>query len=389
MGHEDSGRPHIAWTEFAWIGFVAAAILASGLRIVPTWRGFDIGGLAAVLAGGYPIFREALAHVLSRRMTMELSMTIALAAAVVIGQFFTALVILEFVLIAEVLEHLTVGQGRRAISDLLALLPQSAEARRAGGVSSVPISSLQPGDVVIVRPGGRVPVDGVVTAGHSFVDQSAITGESLPAEKAPRSEVFAGSVNQSGVLEVATERIGRDTTFGKVIEAVEHAESIRAPVQKTADRLAGYLVYFALACAGLTLAVTHNPISTISVIIVAGACGVAAGTPLAILGGIGRAARQGAVIKGGLYLEKLGQVDTVVFDKTGTLTLGNPEVVGCEPAAGADMNTLLRLAAAAERWWAIPNCSPRTASRCHGRPPAPRATARFWLPPEARSPAAF
>src|SRR4030095_2904564 len=136
------------------------------------------------------------------------------------------------------------------------------------------------GDAVLVKPGARVPIDGVVIRGKSFVDQSTITGESLPVEKLPGTKVYAGTINQSGVLEVRTTNIGRDTAFGKIIEAVERAEKSRAPIQKTADRLAGYLVYFAVGCAVLTFLVTRDVRSTISVIIVAGACGIAAGTPL-------------------------------------------------------------------------------------------------------------
>src|ERR1700739_1185554 len=129
----------------------------------------------------------------------------------------------------------------------------------------------------------------------------------MPVEKDAGAVVYAGTINQSGALELRVERLGRDTTFGKIIEQVEHAEKSRAPIQKIADRLSGYLVYFAMAAAVLTFVITHNLRSTISVIIVAGACGIAAGTPLAILGAIGRAARQGAIIKGGIYLEALGQ----------------------------------------------------------------------------------
>ena len=148
----------------------------------------------------------------------------------------------------------------------------------------------------------------------------------MPVEKTAGSPVFAGTINQSGAIEVRADRIGRDTSYGKIIEAVERAERSRAPVQRLADRMAGYLVYFALGAAVLTYLITHDMRSTISVVIVAGACGIAAGTPLAILGAIGRAARLGAIIKGGLYLETLGHVDTVVVDKTGTLTYGHPEV---------------------------------------------------------------
>jgi P-type Cu+ transporter len=150
-------------------------------------------------------------------------------------------------------------------------------------------------------------------------------------------------------LDVRADKLGRDTTFGKIIEAVERAEKSRAPIQKTADRFAGYLVYFALGAAILTFFVTHNVRSTISVVIVAGACGIAAGTPLAILGAIGRAARQGSIIKGGLYLEALAAVDTVLLDKTGTLTFGTPQIREVVSADGFTERQILAAAAIAER----------------------------------------
>jgi heavy metal translocating P-type ATPase len=294
---------------------------------------FSLIGVLATLIGGYPIFKEAVENILERKMTMELSMTIALLAALVIGEFFTALVITLFVLVAEVLEGLTVGRGRKAIREMIDFLPRTATRISNGQAEEVEVEKLCAGDVVLAKPGTRIPVDGQVVGGHSFVDQASITGESLPLEKYSGLEVYAGTINQSGALQIRTTRIGADTTFGKIIEAVEQAEHSKAPIQKTADRLAGYLVYFALAAAVLTFTITHNIRSTISVVIVAGACGIAAGTPLAILGAIGRAARHGSIIKGGLYLETLGSVDTVLLDKTGTLTFGMPAVQQIRPAA--------------------------------------------------------
>jgi Cd2+/Zn2+-exporting ATPase/Cu+-exporting ATPase len=220
--------------------------------------------------------------------------------------------------------------------------------RRSGVVAEVNADTLNVGDAVLVNPGGRIPVDGTVIAGHSFVDQARITGESLPLEKTAGAAVFAGSINQSGALEIRAERMGRDTSYGKIIDAVEQAERSRAPVQRLADRLAGYLVYFALGAAVLTYLLTRDIRSTISVVIVAGACGIAAGTPLAILGAIGRAARAGAIVKGGLFLEQLGRVTVVVLDKTGTLTYGQPELRSLIPLEGTDELTLLDAAASAE-----------------------------------------
>lgn len=330
------------------IALVAIAAAAVWLRVWEPFPHVSVIGIVATLAGGWPIFREAFENLRERTMTMELSMTIALLAALAIGEFFTALVITVFVLAAEVLEDLTVARGRNAIHDLLDLLPRTAIVRRAGSASEVDRSELRAGDAVLVNPGTLLPVDGVVIAGNSFVDQARITGESMPVEKVPGSYVYAGTINQSGALEVRTEKVGRDTSFGKIVEAVESAERSRAPIQRLADRLSGYLVYFALGAAALTYLITRDARSTISVVIVAGACGIAAGTPLAVLGAIGRAAREGVIVKGGRYLEALSSIDTVVLDKTGTVTYGTPQVVSVLPAAGVSAETLLAHAAIAE-----------------------------------------
>jgi heavy metal translocating P-type ATPase len=336
------------WPQALRIALVAVAAAAEWFRVWEPFPAVSVIGIFGLLVGGWPILKEAVDNLKQRRMTMELSMTIAIVAAAAIGEFFTALIITLFVLVAEVLEGMTVGRGRKAISDLLEFLPRAVSVRRAGAIRSVSTEDLALGDAVLVAPGGRIPVDGTVLTGHSFVDESRITGESLPVEKTVGAHVFAGSVNQSGALEVSSERIRRDTSYGKIIEAVEHAEKSRAPVQRLADRMAGYLVYFALGAATLTFLITRDMRSTISVVIVAGACGIAAGTPLAILGAIGRAARLGAIVKGGVYLETLGRVDTVVLDKTGTLTFGRPEVQRIIPAAGATADEVIAVAAAAE-----------------------------------------
>ncbi len=347
---DHEGAHEQRWLEWSRVGLVAVVLLLVWLRVIPRVHGIDLLAIAGLLIGGYPIFREAAADLLERRMTMELSMTIALVAASVIGEFTTALLITVFVLIAEILEGMTVGRGRRAIRQLLDLLPQDAEVRIRGEVVVRSLAEVRAGDTIVVRPGGRIPVDGTVVNGHSFVDQSTVTGESVPVEKIAGTSAFAGTINQSGILEIRAEKVGRDTAFGRIIEAVETAERSRAPIQKTADRLAGYLVYFALACAALTFAITRDARSTISVIVVAGACGIAAGTPLAILGAIGQAARKGAIVKGGLYLEALSTVKTVVLDKTGTLTLGIPKVIDIHVYNGAGSGEILRIAATAARF---------------------------------------
>jgi heavy metal translocating P-type ATPase len=345
---EDDHWHAVSWRDITRVLFVAAA--AGAVWFLRGTRDPYVTGIGVIctLIGVFPILHEAYENITQRRMTMELSMTIAIVAALAIGEFFTALIITLFVLVAEILEGLTVGQGRQAIQRLVDLLPRAATIRQHGEWKEVGIHEISVGNEVLVRPGARIPVDGKVLRGHSFVDQAPITGESMPVEKRPGASVYAGTINRSGALEVRLEHLGRDTTFGKIIEAVERAEKSRAPIQGIADRLSGYLVYFALVAAAITFVMTHNMRSTISVVIVAGACGIAAGTPLAILGAIGRGAQDGAIIKGGLYLEKLAEVDTILLDKTGTLTYGTPQVMEVRPADGVSSSSLVEAAAIAE-----------------------------------------
>ncbi|MBI5149716.1 MAG: cation-translocating P-type ATPase [Candidatus Omnitrophica bacterium] len=336
-------------TELIRLAAVAVALLLSWLKVWKFMAGFDLIALAATIIGGYPMFEEAWEAIKKRRMTMELSMAIAVVATLLIGQFFTGLVITFFVLFAELLEHLTVESGRNVIGKLLESLPRQASVRSNGQEKTVEISGLKLNDVVIIKPGTKIPIDGIVIKGNSSVDQSSITGESLPIEKMPGHKIFAGTINQTGVLEVRVEHIGEDTAFGKIIHIIEEAEKSKAPIQKVADKLAARLVYFAFTGAIATFLFTHSIVSAIAALIVAGACGIAAGTPLALLAGIGRTAREGIIVKGGVYLEQLASIDTVVLDKTGTLTLGVPQVTHTQTFNNMTEKEVLLLAANAEQ----------------------------------------
>jgi Cd2+/Zn2+-exporting ATPase/Cu+-exporting ATPase len=228
--------------------------------------------------------------------------------------------------------------------------PKKALVRRAEIESEVDARSLSLDEIVIVRDGERIPVDGVILKGSALVNQSTITGETVSVDKTVGSRVYAGSVDESGLLEVRTERIGTDTMFGKIIQLVKEAENRKAPIEKTADRLATWLVEFAILFSVVTFVVTRNLISTISVIVVAGACGVAAGTPLAMIATIGNASKRGVIVKGGSYIEELNHIDTVVIDKTGTLTLGVPAVTDVATVGDCNQEQVLQFAATAEKY---------------------------------------
>ena len=327
-------------------GFAVAAGTA-GLLTAPWWVSAIIAAFGLAV-GCWPILIEAWEDVRSRRMSMELSMLIAILAAALIGEWVTALVITAFVLAAEILEDLSMDRGRDALTDLMSFLPSRVLLREGDHTREVDLDQVRAGDLVMVLPGGRVPVDGTVLEGRSSLDQSRITGEPLPVDVEVGARVFAGSVNQTGALAVRAEQVGDASSYGHIVAAVRAAQESQAPVQRLADRVAGWLVYAALAGALVTWLTTRELTATISVVIVAGACGVAAGTPLAVLAAIARVARRGAFVKDGTHLEELSTVDTVVFDKTGTLTHGEPRVASIEAQPGFDEATLLAAVASAE-----------------------------------------
>ena len=339
--------------RIAVVGLATLGTWAAGAAGTPSWVVGAVG-VPALVVGCWPLVVEAAGDLRERRMSMELSMLLAIVAAAVIGEWVTALAVTVFALCAEVLEDLSMDRGRDALTNLMSFLPQTAqvvsgvETAAPAETTEVPLDEVRPGQVIALSPGGRVPVDGIVRTGRADVDQSRITGEALPVQVGPGDRVPAGSITR-GALELEVERVGEDSSYGRIVAAVRHAQSSRAPVQRLADRLAARIVYFALAAALVTFLATRDARATISVIIVAGACGVAAGTPLAVLAAIARAAHCGAFVKDGTHLEQLSAVDTVVLDKTGTLTVGAPRVVAVGPTeAAAGEDEVLALAAAAE-----------------------------------------
>jgi Cd2+/Zn2+-exporting ATPase/Cu+-exporting ATPase len=267
-----------------------------------------------------------------------------------VGQFTAAVVVTFFVLLSEFIEAYAVDKGRATIVKLERSIPRRALVRRNGSETETDVETIQPGETVIVRDGERIPVDGALVKGSGFVNQSAITGEAIAVEKMVGSRVFAGSVDESGIFEVRTEKVGTETVFGQIIKLVEEAESRKAPIQRISDKLAAWLVEFTIVFAVITFLVTRNLISTISVIVVAGACGVAAGTPLAIVAVMGGLAKRGVIVKGGVYVQEMSKVDTVVIDKTGTLTFGDPEVTDVVGLDGYSREQVLTYAAAAEKF---------------------------------------
>jgi Cu+-exporting ATPase len=307
-------------------------------------------GVVIVIAGGYPVFLNVIRATLKRQIISHTLMTIGVLAALFVGQWVTAALVVVFMRIGDYVENFTTESARRAVKELTALAPQTARVEQMGLEVEIPISQVKLGDIVIVRPGEKIPVDGEVIGGQATVDQAAITGESMPVEAASGTQVFAATIARLGSLRIRTERIGTDTTFGRVVKMVEEAEAHRADVQQIADKFSAWYLPVVAAIAALTFLFTRNPLSTAAVLLVACSCSFALATPVAMLASVGASAKRGLLIKGGKYLELLARADVLLVDKTGTLTLGQPQVTDVVSLNGLSRSDLLGLAASAERY---------------------------------------
>ena len=307
-------------------------------------------GVLFVIAGGYPVFINVIRATLKRQIISHTLMTLGVIAALVVGQWVTAALVVVFMRIGDYVENFTTESARRAVKELTALAPQTARVDHMGLEVELPISQVKVGDIVIVRPGEKIPVDGEVVGGQATIDQAAITGESMPVEAASGTHVFAATIAKLGSLRIRAERIGTDTTFGRVVKMVEQAEAHRADVQRIADKFSAWYLPVVAAIAALTFLFTRNPLSTAAVLLVACSCSFALATPVAMLASVGASAKRGLLIKGGKYLELLARADVLLVDKTGTLTLGQPQVTDVVSLNGLSRSDLLGLAASAERY---------------------------------------
>jgi Cd2+/Zn2+-exporting ATPase/Cu+-exporting ATPase len=314
-------------------------------HIVP----FPIGVLI-VVAGGLPIYRNVLRAARKRQVISHTLMTIGVIAALAVGQWVTAAIVVVFMRVGDYVENFTTESARRAVKELTAIAPHTARVERDGSEVELPVAEVQVGEIVIVRPGEKIPVDGEVVSGQATIDQAAITGESMPVEVSNGSHVFAATITKLGSLRVKTLRIGADTTFGRVVKMVEEAEAHRADVQRFADKFSKYYLPIVTGVAALTFLISRNPLSTAAVLVVACSCSIALATPVAMLASIGGSAKRGLLIKGGKYLETLARADVVLVDKTGTLTLGQPQITDIIPFNGLSATDILALAASAERY---------------------------------------
>jgi heavy metal translocating P-type ATPase len=330
----------------------------SGLFLLISWLGWLKGVLPfdaawfSIAISGIPLFHSAIKKLVTEfDITAGVLICIALIAAVVIGEYFAAGEVAFIMMIGELLENRTVRKAQEGIKKLMRLTPPMARIRKESGEVDIPASEVKIGDILLVKPGEAIPADGVIISGKSTVDQSIITGESMPVDKGTGDEVFVGTVNQLGVIELKATKVGEDTSLAKLIRLVREAEQKKAPVVRLADRLAAIIVPLALILSIVVYLITRDLTRAVTVLVVFCPCALVLATPTAIMAGIGNAAKKGILIKSGAALEATGTIDTIAFDKTGTITHGRPEVVD---VISFDPNhtqeSVLQMAATAEKF---------------------------------------
>ncbi|HOF86998.1 MAG TPA: heavy metal translocating P-type ATPase, partial [Armatimonadota bacterium] len=324
--------------------------------------------LLAMGIGGYWTFRRGLSALRALSFDMNALMTIAVSGALLIRQWEEAGVVAFLYSLSNLLESYTMEKTRRSIRGLMELAPTEARVLRDGEEQCVPVAMVRPGDVVVVTPAAKIPVDGTVIAGASAVNQAPITGEAMPVEKRPGDPVYAGTLNTLGALEVRATRTADDTTLAHIIHQVEEAQARRAPAQAFIERFARWYTPAALGAAGVIAIVVPLTLPlfgiaapwadwcyrALALLVVACPCALVISTPVAIVTAIGTAARHGVLIKGGVHLEQAGRIAVIAFDKTGTLTRGRPDVTDVVALDGMATDGLLGLAAAVERRAAHP-----------------------------------
>ena len=318
-----AGQP---WGEYlAWVCVVVCGL---PLLYLAVWRIIHNRGIA--------------------RISSALLISMGMIAALCVGDLFAAGEVAFIMEFGALLEDMTTDRARKGLKTLIALAPETGRVLRDGQEYTVPASEIAEGDVLRILPGETVPVDGTVLRGETSVDQSVMTGESLPVDKAPGDDVFSGTVNRYGSIDITASRVGEDSSLRKLIRMVEEAEQNQAPTQRIADRWASWLAPIALLIAVLAWIVTGEVVRGVTVLVVFCPCALVLATPTAIIAAIGQATKHGVVVKSGEALEKLGKADTLAFDKTGTLTSGRLEVCDVFPLGDLDERELLLLAASAE-----------------------------------------
>jgi len=348
-------RTRTFWKERRTFIFLGLSGITLAFSWILGWLGLGPSylptafAIASLILGGYPILKSAIQTLLIPDLNVDTLVSVAAISAAAVGAYREAAAVLFIMLLGESLEGITVGKARKAIASLIQLSPKVAWVRRESEEFQVPIEEVKVKEVVIVKPGERIPVDGKIISGCASINQSTLTGESIPVEKEAGDKVYCGTFNESGSCEIEATQVADDTKLAQIKRLILEAQAEKSPTQRIMDRFSRYFIPAIILIALATFLFTGEIVRGITILIVACPCALVLGTPTAVVAAIGNAARQGILIKGGAYLEQMGRLKTLLIDKTGTLTEGRPKVVGIRSFDGLDEKEVLYWAAIAEK----------------------------------------
>jgi len=319
----------------------------------PAWLATVFAALSVAL-NGLPILTEAAKGLWERRVNVDELVSLAIAASILQGDFLTAAVVSFIMTLGSLVEEAISDSARKSIQALARMAPEEATLMRGGQESQVPVASIRVDDHLLVKPGERIPVDGVIVAGHTAVDESTMTGEAIPRTRKEGDLVLASTLNYNGVIEIRATRVGEDTALGRVVTLVTEAEMHKPRSARLVDRYAKWFTPVVLSCAGLAWLFSGEFGRAVAVLVAGCPCALLMAAPTATVAAVARAAKSGILIKGGRHLEEAAQVDTILFDKTGTLTLGEPKVGEVVAASGLTEKEIIYYAASVEQNCAHP-----------------------------------
>ncbi|KAF5047140.1 Cadmium-transporting ATPase [anaerobic digester metagenome] len=345
-------NPMLNYKIFIFPAFIGALIILAILSDYVFFKDalpFKFSIVPLVVAGGFVIKSTLEATIELKKITAGMLVVLALIGTTYVGEYLSGAIVAFMMIFGEFLEELTMEKTKNAVRELIKLVPTTCRKMIDGEYKIVPIKQVRKEDLVQVIPGERIPVDGVIIKGHSAINESSITGESMPVDKTINDKVFVGSLNENGVIEIRTEKVGGETVLGKIIKTVHMAQNNKGNAQKAADKFAKYFLPAILLICAFVWFVTKDIMRVMTILVIACPCALVLATPTAVVASVGNAAKRGVLIKGGVAIENSAKITAICFDKTGTITKGEPKVVNLKGFDGAKESEVLKVAAIVEK----------------------------------------
>jgi len=343
----------VDWSQYTKYILPLALLLLILLALIPALSelaGFDVAMIPMLIGGSYITYSTIVATIETQKITAGMMVVLALIGTSYVGEYLAGAIVAFMMISGEFLEEITLEKTRNAVRELIKLVPDQAAKKVGAGFVTVSISEVAAGDIILVKPGDRIPVDGVIIQGQAALNESSLTGESMPIDKTINDKVYAGTININGALEIRTEKTGEDTTLGKIIRIIHEAQGNKGVMQKTADKFAQYFTpVILLICLGVWFG-SHELIRVMAVLVIACPCALVLATPTAVVASVGNIAKRGGLIKGGITLETAGKITALCLDKTGTITEGKPQVVDVKSFTKESLKRIAELAAIAEKF---------------------------------------